>query len=91
MSNFCNILNFLLLQRQRKIVLERSPLSPQDSQGRLLGGGISLPVLLDEGLMSKEEYVFEVVVCFVLALGFLVWLTWMDAFHDTQLPAVCGK
>ncbi len=37
--------------------------------------------------MGQEENVFEVIVCLVLALGLLVGLTRMYAFHDAQLPA----
>lgn len=36
--------------------------------------------------MSEEDNVLDVVVCFVLALGLLVWLTRMNAFHNAQLP-----
>ena len=32
--------------------------------------------------MSKEEYVLDVVVSFVLALDLLVWLTWMYSLHN---------
>lgn len=36
--------------------------------------------------MSEENNVLDVIVCFVLALGLLVWLTRMNAFHYAQLP-----
>ena len=53
----------------------------------LMYNSINIPIFLDKGLMSKEQYVLEVVVSFVLALGLPVWLTWMYSLHDAQFPA----
>lgn len=45
-----------------------------------------LPILLDEGLMCKEEDILDMVVCLVVALGLLLWLARVYAFHNTELP-----
>lgn len=66
--------------------------STQDSSG-LPNGFCSLvehynaPELAQQGVMGQKAYILGVIVCFVLALTFLLRFPWVNPFQDAQPPA----
>lgn len=46
------------------------------------------PELAQQGVMGQKAYILGVIVCFVLALTFLLGFPWVNPFQDAQPPAL---
>ena len=53
-----------------------------------LGEHYNAPELAQQGIMGQKAYILGVIVCFVLALTFLLRFPWVNPFQDAQPPAL---